>query len=620
MPSFTRAVASGRSRAAGNWPRIALAIVLTASTAMATPAPAAAAVPDATTTTLVITPPGGGYANQPVTFDVTVTSTSGAIPTGFVAIQTAGVCGAGGPTASATLDAQGTARMTRTFPASDYAFQACYFGDADDTFGESESGSQLYPIVVAPPVMTKAFGDATIPLGGTTTLSFSITNQASTIPQTGIGFTDTLPDGLVVAASPNLNNQCGGTATAAAGSSSVSLASVTLADNASCSLSVAVTGTAAGVKTNTVAASSTEGGAGGTATAAITVVAPPTIAKVFRPAALLAGATTALEFTIVNPTANTVALTGVGFTDALPNGLAVASASTAVCGGTLTTSPETGIALAGATIPAGGQCEFSVPVRGTSVGTYTNTTSAVSSANGGSGNAASAVVSVLAPPIPLLVLVKTADQASIAAGATVVYRYTLTNPGNVALGSVSVTDDRCSPVTRVSGDANGDEFLQPDETWVYRCEMRLSETTTNVATATASFPGGTLATTASLSITVAPPPAPSPTLIPVRLTDRIAAGVNRGTFGFGTASVVVRPGSYVTVLVDTDPSLAGRLIVFWTRTRTGDWEPLTSRLVAADGTARLFRRISAWTGIWARFAGDSVYAPADAHGRIATAR
>jgi uncharacterized repeat protein (TIGR01451 family) len=51
----------------------------------------------------------------------------------------------------------------------------------------------------APPVLSKAFGAPTIRLGGTTTLTFTVTNPSSITGLSGIGFVDTLPDGLVVA-------------------------------------------------------------------------------------------------------------------------------------------------------------------------------------------------------------------------------------------------------------------------------------------------------------------------------------------------------------------------------------------------------------------------------------
>ena len=84
--------------------------------------------------------------------------------------------------------------------------------------------------IVVPPTIAKAFGGASIALNATTTLTFTLTNPNAATALTGVGFTDTLPAGLVVATPNGLTGSCGGgTITAGAGSGSISLASATLA-------------------------------------------------------------------------------------------------------------------------------------------------------------------------------------------------------------------------------------------------------------------------------------------------------------------------------------------------------------------------------------------------------
>ncbi len=113
---------------------------------------------------------------------------------------------------------------------------------------------------------TKAFGAASIPLNGTTSLTFNL----KAIPNPLVdSFTDTLPAGLLVATPNGLSavTGCGlGTVTATAGSSVVSL---TAAVFGSCSFSVNVTGTTVGVKNNSV----TDSLDLETATASLTVTA-----------------------------------------------------------------------------------------------------------------------------------------------------------------------------------------------------------------------------------------------------------------------------------------------------------------------------------------------------------
>ena len=157
--------------------------------------------------------------------------------------------------------------------------------------------------VVAPPSISKAFGVSAIPVNGTTSLTFTITNPAAnTVAQTGVAFTDTLPAGLVVATPNGLTSTCGGTTTAVAGSGSVSLTGGTVAVNSSCTISVNVKGTTSGTKNNTTGTvSSTNGGTGNTASASVTVATPPTISKAFGAASIPLNASTSLSFTINNP-------------------------------------------------------------------------------------------------------------------------------------------------------------------------------------------------------------------------------------------------------------------------------------------------------------------------------
>jgi uncharacterized repeat protein (TIGR01451 family) len=135
---------------------------------------------------------------------------------------------------------------------------------------------------------------------------------------------------------------------------------------------------------------------------AFAVVAPPRASAAFDAATVTVGEPTALTFTIANPAANTVPLTGVGLEIALPAGLVVASPNgvTGSCGGgTITAAAGSdSITLAGGTIPTGASCSFSVDVTAAEPGALTTTTGAVESANGGSGNAATAELTVRPAP------------------------------------------------------------------------------------------------------------------------------------------------------------------------------------------------------------------------------
>src|SRR5205085_2483529 len=222
-------------------------------------------------------------------------------------------------------------------------------GDASNTTGaisstEGGTGTTSNTAtlkVVAPPTINKAFGAANITLNGTTTVTFTITNPASnTSAENGVAFSDTLTSGLQVASTPGVSNTCGGTVTAAANSTSISLTGGSIATPGStCTIVVNVTGMQSGTVRNTTGeVSSTKGGKGATSnTAKLSVSTPATVTKTFGATRIPLNGTTSLTITITNPNTN-VSLTGLSFTDSLPAGLVVATPSglTNTCGGTAT--------------------------------------------------------------------------------------------------------------------------------------------------------------------------------------------------------------------------------------------------------------------------------------------
>ena len=136
-----------------------------------------------------------------------------------------------------------------------------------------------------------------------------------------------------------------------------------------------------------------------------------------------------------------------------------------------------------------------------------------------------------------------------------------------------------------------------------------------VRTFAASVAIGLLPLVAASSLAAQPLASP----VAVTLTDTIAPGVNAGTAGFGTSTVTVPTGTYVTYLVRSDPALAGRPLQIWTKAVDGPWALTTTRTVAADGTVHYYARVREWTGFWAKLPADAGSSPATSHGRIAAA-
>jgi arabinogalactan endo-1,4-beta-galactosidase len=133
------------------------------------------------------------------------------------------------------------------------------------------------PPATLAPTIAKAYGSASVALNGATSLTFNVANPNTSVALTGIGFSDTLPSGQVVANPSGLSGSCGGgTITAAAGTASVSLTGATLASGASCSFTINVTSASSGTLTNTTSAvTSNEGGSGKVATANLIVASTP---------------------------------------------------------------------------------------------------------------------------------------------------------------------------------------------------------------------------------------------------------------------------------------------------------------------------------------------------------
>lgn len=318
------------------------------------------------------------------------------------------------------------------------------------------------------PTLTKSFGTSSVPTGSSSTLTFTFTNPNST-SLTSVGFSDTLPTGLVVATPNGLTGpSCstggisGQTITAAAGGTSISMSGATLLADSNCSFSVDVKGAVAGNYTNVSGnITSSETGVNTTSTgfgtSSLKVIDPPVISKTFGTTNLITGNTTSLNFSITNPNSLN-SLTGVAFTDTLPTGLDVTPATMSVCGGTNNlvlsdANPDT-IVLSGTTLAAGSSCTFSVNVTGTVAGEKRNSTT-VTSTNGGTGNTATAHLYVRDAIASLAFSKQVSNSSSgpwysylpVSIGSSVYYRFTVENTGELDLTGVAVSDPSLNPFT-----------------------------------------------------------------------------------------------------------------------------------------------------------------------------
>src|SRR6185437_12070418 len=231
------------------------------------------------------------------------------LPAGLVVGATPGVTNTCGGTVTAAAGSGTVSFTNASLPAGNCSITVKVSSPIDNAYNNTVtlnstaagtnagSSSSASLTVIDPPSIAKGFGAATLPINGTTSLTFTLASSNSNLALSGVAFTDNLPAGLVVAPTPGLTNTCGGTATAAAGASSVSLAAGTLSPSSACVVSVSVQGTTDGVKSNNVTATATQSGAGNVSTATITVAGPPVLIKAFGAASIPLNGSTSLAFT-----------------------------------------------------------------------------------------------------------------------------------------------------------------------------------------------------------------------------------------------------------------------------------------------------------------------------------
>lgn len=263
------------------------------------------------------------------------------------------------------------------------------------------------------------------------------------------------------------SNTCGGAAlqnasggVLAAGASGIKLPGGTLAPGGACAIVVLVKANTSGALQNVSGfISSTETGtntsSSGVAKATLTAITPPVISKLFGANPILANGISALTFTITNPNQND-ALSGVAFSDTFPiapGAMKVAATPNAITSGcgAPTYAPVAGaasITFSAATIAAGSTCTVKVDVTAPTTGSYTNTSNAVTATTAGTGNTASDTLTVTGAH-PQISLLKQASSSAtgpwstyqpITTGANVYYQFTVENPGDVDLSTVSISD------------------------------------------------------------------------------------------------------------------------------------------------------------------------------------
>ena len=290
----------------------------------------------------------------------------------------------------------------------------------------------------AAPGFARVFLPDTIRQGGETEIVFTVDNGANAIAMTGMAFADSLPSGVSVADTPGTVNGCGGTFSPVAGATTLAFTGGALAAGATCELRVTVRALEAGTLTSPAVDLTSNIATASAAEATLTVDAVDALgfAKAFSPATVDPGGVSRLTYRIDN-SANAIEVGSLAFTDAFPDGLAVAGTPDAstTCGGTFAPAASaTSLVFTGGRVAAGQSCELSVDVVASRAGALTGTSGDLTSDLPGDAPGVEATLTVNEPPLSVSM---SFEPLTIRAGGVSRLTYVLRN--GAAVGATSVT-------------------------------------------------------------------------------------------------------------------------------------------------------------------------------------
>lgn len=329
-------------------------------------------------------------------------------------------------------------------------------GDLTSSAGNSGTATDDLTVATDRPGFSKGFSPIAVPMGGRSTLTFTIDNSLNTSSAFLLTFTDNLPTGLEVADPANASDTCNasstGVVTATAGTGVISYSDGSVGANSTCTVTVDVVATGSGALENVTSEFTSVQGftalSSGKASATLEATREDlSLIKSFVDDPVPPGETATLEFTIRNFDRSSSA-TDISFTDNLDAtlaGLVAAGLPAAdVCGAGSTLSGTSVLSLSGGNLGPGGSCTFSVPLEvppGAVAGAYTNTTTAITGDVGGApveGNAASDVLFIESVPT----FTKSFTDDPVASGGTTTLEFTITNTNlNSLLTDISFTDN-----------------------------------------------------------------------------------------------------------------------------------------------------------------------------------
>ncbi|MFJ2535074.1 DUF7507 domain-containing protein [Microbacterium maritypicum] len=280
------------------------------------------------------------------------------------------------------------------------------------------------------PQLDKVFSPAIAPTGGTSTLTFTITNTTELAAKNGWSFTDSLPAGLTIA-NPAASTTCtDGAVTAPAGGTSIAVTGDLDAGQASCTVTVNVTSPVPGTFTN------------GPDNVTQTGLNPPGETSVTFQAPALA---------IVKDAGTPTDVNGNGLTDAgdtIPFTFLLTNTGDVDLTGIVVNDPKVGaVDCPATTLSVGGDmtcsATYTITTDDITAGAVVNTATATGSPPVGTPvtSLPSDTETPVVAPDPDLTLVKSSDVTAVTtAGQSVAYTFEVTNSGNVPVTNIAITE------------------------------------------------------------------------------------------------------------------------------------------------------------------------------------
>jgi uncharacterized repeat protein (TIGR01451 family) len=445
----------------------------------------------------------------------------------------------------------------------------------------------VYLYVINKPTISKAFGPTAISAGGTSTITFTLSNpNGFALPNAS--FSDTLTNMTV--ASPTIGGTCSGITASPAlvvGATVMNL-SVPSLPTTGCTVTVDVTSSTVGTLPNTSSGVSLPGVSAGVPsnTANLTVNPAPLVTKAFSVSPVARDVPTLLIITITNPGA--AEMTGVAFADTYPttpdnllvNANAITSISGAGCGGTLSAiAGMPAFSLAGGVVPAYATCTYTANVLSTTnlaSASYVNSTGVIVSSIG-NGAAASATLvvtngySVAKSFSPSTVPAGGSTQLTVTLGSTdggntVNVAVADTYPsGLVNAGGTPIVSSTCGGTLTATPNVGGFTLTGGSIASNSACSFVINVTAAATGTYVNTIPAnamsntsnaGTNAVAGSATLTVVPAPTLTKSFSPASI---VAGGTSQLTLSLGNTGNA--PMVLSSPLTDVLPTTPGAMLV-----------------------------------------------------------